>query len=184
MSRQSTRPRGRGPFFAAELGYVAEQVPERMIDRLRRGLWHTLDRYDELKWRVRANEVGRSALGFLALLFLCSGAALGFVLAKAAAHQEGTLTPARAAASPAVDTVIRTVTLPKTNPATAKPSGGRPYKTSTITASSPSLPARTVAYTKTIMDVGTLTRTRTVTVTDIQPVTVTVIETVTKKGKP
>jgi hypothetical protein len=32
------------------------------------------------------------------------------------------------------------------------------------------------------MDVGTVTRTRTV--TEIQPVTVTVVETVTEKGKP
>jgi hypothetical protein len=145
-------------------------------DRLRRSIWHALGRYDELMLRLRENHAGRSALGFVALLLLAGGAALGFIAASATAHEEITdLTPARANA---VMTITRTVTHRRTvRVIAARKASTRPHKAVTITERSP-------GFARTVLDVGTLTRTHTVTVTEIQPVTVTVVSTETKKGKP
>jgi hypothetical protein len=146
---------------------------------VRRHIWHALNRYDELKRRVRENEAGRPAVGFVALLLLGIGAALGFIAANAAARQDAAqLTPARVSNLGAVLTVTQaTVRQKAVRVIAAKQGGGQPRKTLTITTHSPTLPARTVASTRTV------TKMRTVTVTE--PVTVTVVETVTeKKPKP
>jgi hypothetical protein len=152
-------------------------VLDQFSDRLRRAVWHALNRYDELKRRVRENQAGRNAVGFVALLLLAGGAALGFVAANATAHEDVTdLTPARAGT---VETITRTVTRRKTvRVLAAQQASIGSDKTVTITERSAGAPART------IMDVGTLTKTRTVTVTQIQPVTVTVVPTKTEKTKP
>lgn len=156
---------------------------DRVRDRLRRDVWHALNRYDDLKRRVRENQAGRSAVGFVALVLLAIGAALGFVAANAAAREEITqLTPARASDVGAVYTVTQAVVSQKTVRVAAKHAGRQPRKTLTVTTRSPTLPARTVSLASTKTVTRTVMRSRTVTV--VQPTTVTVVETVTKKGKP
>jgi hypothetical protein len=158
-------------------GTLAE-VRDRVRDRLRRSSWHALNRYDELKRRVRENHAGRSAVGLVVLLLLGAGAALGFVAANVAAHEEvPQLTPARASNVGVVYTVTQAIVRKKTVRVVAAMQAGRQtHKTLTITTRSPTLPAGTETVTRTI------TRSRTVTVTDVQPTTVTVEE--DKKGKP
>jgi hypothetical protein len=159
-------------------------VLDRVRDRLRRDVWHALNRYDDLKRRVRENQAGRSAVGFVALVLLGLGAGLGFVAANAAARDEITqLTPARASnLGGGVYTVTQAVVSQKTVRVAVTRAGRQPRKTVTLTTSSPTLPARTVALGSTRTVTRTVMRSRTVTV--VQPTTVTVVVTVTKKGKP
>jgi hypothetical protein len=147
---------------------------DRVRDRLRRDFWHALNRYDELKRHVRENQAGRPAVGFVALLLLGIGAALGFIAANSAAGQDiAQLTPARASNLGGFYTVTEATVRQKTvRVIVAKKTGSKPRKTLTITRRSP---ARTVASTKTIS--------KTRTVTDVQPVTVTLVETVTEEDK-
>jgi hypothetical protein len=157
-------------------------VLDRVRDRLQRGVWHALNRYDELKRRVRESQAGRSAVGFVVLLLLGIGAALGFVAANAAARDEITqLTPARASNVGAVYTVTQAIVNQETVRVAAKVAGRQRPKTLTVTTRSPTLPARTVAFASTKTVTRTITQTRIVTVTDVQPTTVTVED---KKGKP
>lgn len=149
-----------------------------MRDRLRRDFWHALNRYDELKRRVRENRAGRSAVGLGVLLLLGVGAALGFIAANAAAREDIAMTPARASNVGKVYTVTQMIVRQKKVP--AKQPGRQPQKTLTITTTSLTLPTRTVAFAST----DTVTKSRTVTVTEVQPTTVTVVETEDKKGKP
>ena len=153
-----------------------------MRDRLRRDVWHALNRYDELKRRVQESQTGRSAVGFVVLLLLAIGAALGFVAANAAARDDATeLTPARASNLGAFFTVTRAVVRQRTVRAGASKQAGRQArKTLTITRRAPTLPARTVAIASTIT--STITKSRTVTVTDVQPTTVTVVVTEDRNG--
>lgn len=151
-----------------------------MRDRLRRDFWHALNSYDELKRRVRENQAGRSAVGVGALLLLGGGAALGFIAANAAARDNVALTPARASNVGNVYTVTQVIVRQKKVP--VKQAGHQPRKTLTVTTSSPTLPTRTVTFASTKTVIGTITRSRTVTVTEIQPTTVTVEE--DHKGKP
>ena len=154
-----------------------------MRDRLRRDVWHALNRYDDLKGRVRENQAGRSAVGFVAFVLLGVGAALGFVAANAAAREEiAPLAPARASDLGGVYTVTQAVVSQKTVRVAVTRAGRQPRRTLTVTTSSPTLPARTVNLASTRTVTRTVMRSRTVTV--VQPTTVTVVETVTKKGKP
>jgi hypothetical protein len=150
-------------------------VLDRVRDRLRGELWHALNRYDELKRRVRENQAGRSAVGFVALLLLGIGAALGFIAANAAARDEITaVAPARASNLGGLYTVTQAVVSQKTVRVPAKHAGRQHRKTVTITKRTPTLPARTVASTRTVL--RTITRSRTLTVTDVQTTIVTVTE--------
>jgi hypothetical protein len=147
-------------------------VLDHVHERLRRTVWHALNRYDELRRRVRENQAGRKAVGSVALLLLAGGAALGFIAANATAHED--VADPTQARFDAFGTITRTytVTRQKTVRVLApKQASSQSDKTVTITEPSVSVPART------ILDVGTLTKTRTVTVTEIQPVTVTVLVT-------
>jgi hypothetical protein len=145
-------------------------VLDHVHERLRRTVWHALNRYDELGRRVRENQAGRKAVGSVALLLLAGGAALGFIAANATAHED-VADPTQARVD-AFGTITRTVTRQKTvRVLAAKQASSQSDKTVTITEPSVSVPART------ILDVGTLTKTRTVTVTEIQQVTVTVVVT-------
>jgi hypothetical protein len=157
---------------------------DRVRDRLRRDVWHALNGYDELQRRVRENGAGRSAVAFAALVLLGLGAALGFIAANAAAREDVTeLTPARASNVVGLYTVTQAIVSQRTVRVRAAQQKGRePHKMVTVTTRSPTLPARTVAFkvARTIMR----TRTVTVTVTDVQPTTVTVVSTEDKKGKP
>ena len=154
-------------------------VLDRVRDRVQRDLWHALNRYDELKRRMREDQASRPAVAFVALVLLGGGALLGFVAANAAAREATTdVTPARASNLGAAYTVTQAVVHRTTvRVSAAREADRQPSKTLTITAQSSTLPAQTIASTKTI--------TKTRTVTAIQPVTVTVVETVTeKKPKP
>ena len=166
-------------------GYPGAEVLDRLRDRLQREYWRALNRYDELKRRARENRAGRSALGFVVLLLLGIGAALGFVAANAAARDEITqLTPARASNLGDVFTVTQAVVRQQTVRVPAQHAGRQSRKTLTITKGSRTLPARTVAFASTRTVTRTITKSRTVTVTVVQPTTVTVVSTEDKKGKP
>jgi hypothetical protein len=98
------------PATSRRLGYPASDVLERARDRLQRNVWHALNRYDELKRRVRENQAGRSAVGFVVLLLLAAGATLGFVAANAAARDDVTeLTTARASNGGVAYTVTQSI---------------------------------------------------------------------------
>jgi len=147
-------------------------------DRVQRDLWHALNRYDELKRRVRENQAGRPALVFVALFLLGLGALLGFVAANAAAREDSTqLTSARASNLGAVHTVTQAIVRQETvKVSAASQAGSQPRTTVTTTTHVSTNTTQTIASTKTL--------TKTSTVTDVQPVTVTVVETVTEKKKP
>ena len=154
---------------------------------MQRKLWHALNRYDELKRRVRENQAGRPAIAFVALVLLGLGALLGFVAANAAAREDITqLAPARASNLGGAYTVTEAIVHQKTvRVSAARQTVSQPRKTLTITTRATTLPTQTIASTKTITK--TITKTRTLpatTVIDVQPVTVTVVETVTEKKKP
>jgi hypothetical protein len=168
---------------------------DELLSRMHRCWWAIvaavrgrLDYVRWLRWRMRESQVGRSAVGFIAIALLLGGAALGFLVANATAREDvRDLNPARASNLAAVDTVRQTITTVRV--IAAKRAVGHTQGAFTITERSSSLPARTVGYTQTITDVGTRTRTRTitttrtVTVTELQQVTVTVEGTKTKPPK-
>ena len=136
---------------------------------------------------MRESQAGRSAVGFVALLLLGIGAALGFVAANAAAREQTTeLTPARASNVGDVYTVTQAIVSQKTVRLAAKHAGRRPRKTLTVTTRSRRLPARTIAFASTRTVTKTVTKTimQSRTVTVVQPTTVTVVSTEDKKGKP
>jgi hypothetical protein len=122
------------------------------------------------------------AVGFAVLVLLGLGAVLGFIAANAAAREDvAEVTPARASNVVGLYTVTQAIVSQRTvRVRAAQRTGREPHKTVTVTTRSPTLPARTVAF-----EVArTITRTRTVTVTDVQPTTVTVVLTEDNKGKP
>ena len=138
-----------------------------------------LDYVRWLRWRVRESQVGRRAVASIAVVLLSAGAALGFLVANATAREDvSDLSPARGSNLGVVRTVRQTITTVRmTGP---KRPVSHTQEQVTITARSPTLPGRTVAYTDTVTNVGTVTTMRTVTVTEVQPVTVTVEGTKTK----
>ena len=164
----------------ARHSYPASEVLDRVRDRLRGAYWRALNRYDELKRRVRETQAGRSALGFVVLLLLGIGAVLGFVAANAAARDDVTqVTPGRAEHVGNVYTVTQAIVSQKTVRVPAQHVARQSHKTSTITRRSPT---RTIAFASTKTVTRTITKARTVTVTE--PITVTVVVTEEDQGGP